>query len=155
MALRCTACLHAERVLIDRDMAAGGTVRDVAKRFGLSPAAVHRHRAHLSEGLAIVGVQSPEPEDLVAYLRDIAMKAQRIAEAAEQAGEYGGACMALREQARVIQILMRVAEARAEHERNNVPPWAKLPPAEQVAKIEEAIQKLATMRRQLLPVVAA
>ena len=42
----CTVCLHEAHELIDSALRSGGSVRAVAKRFGLSPAAVDRHKHH-------------------------------------------------------------------------------------------------------------
>jgi hypothetical protein len=53
MARVCTACTHEHRPEIDRMLAAGiGSQRSVAKKFGLSDAAVCRHKAHVTARMA-------------------------------------------------------------------------------------------------------
>ncbi len=49
----CTICAHPERLAIDKALEPGRAFRDIAARFGVSKAALHRHwRAHVSaEGL--------------------------------------------------------------------------------------------------------
>jgi transposase-like protein len=42
----CTVCTHHELQSIEVALKGGGSVRAVAKRFGLSPAAVDRHKHH-------------------------------------------------------------------------------------------------------------
>jgi hypothetical protein len=42
----CTVCTHEAHEMIDSLLMSGGSVRGVARRFGLSPAAVHRHQHH-------------------------------------------------------------------------------------------------------------
>ena len=52
MPRRCTVCTHPERERIEKDLVTGGSIRNIAKRFGLSPASVHRHKAdHLPASL--------------------------------------------------------------------------------------------------------
>lgn len=47
---RCTACSHPRLAAIDRDLVAGMSMRAVARKYGLSSDAVHRHsKAHISE----------------------------------------------------------------------------------------------------------
>lgn len=43
----CMTCLHGRRREIDHALATGGTVRNVAERFGLSASSVHRHKKHI------------------------------------------------------------------------------------------------------------
>ncbi len=45
---RCTACRHPHRDAIGLALGRGEPERSIAKRFALSPAAVHRHRDHIS-----------------------------------------------------------------------------------------------------------
>src|SRR6266853_6675167 len=42
----CSVCLHEAHEVIDSLLLSGGSIREVAKRFGVSPAAVHRHQHH-------------------------------------------------------------------------------------------------------------
>lgn len=42
----CTVCTHEAHNMIESALRSGGSVRAVARRFGLSPAAVDRHKHH-------------------------------------------------------------------------------------------------------------
>ena len=53
MGRRCTICHHQKRPAIDRELVRGEPFRDVAKRFGTSASALHRHKtSHLPAHLA-------------------------------------------------------------------------------------------------------
>jgi hypothetical protein len=72
---QCTACVHASRAAIDRELRAGAGGREVAGRYGLSKSAIARHSLlHLSDD------GSPEP-DVTRQLLDSAQRALRRAEA--------------------------------------------------------------------------
>lgn len=79
---------------------------------------------------------SPEPEKLIDYLRRIVEDAKRIMVAAEEIRDYGPACAALREQARVIEILLKVAEARSDRDREQA---AKAPMTDE--DLEELVRE--------------
>jgi lambda repressor-like predicted transcriptional regulator len=51
---RCSGCLHPERAKIDAALASGVSLRWIAREYGLSPSAVHRHKAHRSGSLVRV-----------------------------------------------------------------------------------------------------
>ncbi len=53
----CTICAHPEHRVIDEALGTGGAFRDIAARFGVSKAALHRHwQAHVFEE------ESPPPK---------------------------------------------------------------------------------------------
>lgn len=68
----CTVCTHTEREAIDRDLVAGETsFRNIAERFSLSVAALHRHKAdHLPRTLlrAQVAQEQADAIDVMAEL---------------------------------------------------------------------------------------
>lgn len=47
MPRECTICQHAEAEQINRDLAAGVSLRDIESRFNISRSALSRHSAHL------------------------------------------------------------------------------------------------------------
>jgi hypothetical protein len=51
----CGVCDHPQHLDIDNALSAGGTVRDISARYGISKSAVHRHKvAHLAPKIAAV-----------------------------------------------------------------------------------------------------
>ncbi len=51
MPRQCTICTHPDRADIDAALVAGGSIRDVARRFGAGKGAVERHRDHFRAAL--------------------------------------------------------------------------------------------------------
>lgn len=72
---RCSVCLHAERSAIDDLLVKLAPEEQVAKRFGLSKPAVHRHKAHIHK-LAVEGKGADALEPMRLRLRDIAHRAR-------------------------------------------------------------------------------
>ena len=57
MARRCTVCTHPRRAAIELDLGNGLSLRNIAKRHGISASAVHRHgKDHLGEGPGLSAV---------------------------------------------------------------------------------------------------
>jgi hypothetical protein len=50
----CTLCAHPNRLELERELVAGASYRHISERFGTSPAAVTRHRAHVIDSLKAV-----------------------------------------------------------------------------------------------------
>jgi hypothetical protein len=44
----CLACSSPEREAIDKALVAGEPLRNIAKRFAISPASLHRHSSHVA-----------------------------------------------------------------------------------------------------------
>lgn len=104
---QCKACNHGKRDQVDHALATGGTIRNVASRFGLSVGCVHRHQAeHLApaaEGAAAAIVKAAE-----AYEADVQSKtarailtkirvADRLLAGAEEDRDWGAAVRAISE----------------------------------------------------------
>lgn len=49
MSRHCTICQHPQRAEIDTEIAKGELYRNITKRFGMSPAALTRHKAHIAD----------------------------------------------------------------------------------------------------------
>lgn len=116
----CRICTHPERTEIDRLFAAGAKHDTIIERYGLAPATWYRHVKHTREaGEALISAPPPKvlPQllttDLLGHLRLVSDDAQRLQAAAEGEGDVRAAVLCLRERARVFEILLRVAEARA------------------------------------------
>lgn len=107
----CSACRHLQRPAIDAALAAGTSLRDIAARFTVSTSALCRHRAHIPAQIAqaqqaAVVANAGTLLDQIAMLRD---RAQAIADRAEQAGDLRTALLGLREVARTVELLAKIA----------------------------------------------
>ncbi len=86
----CTVCTHPERQAVDKALVAGGTLRDIAGRYGLSKSAVERHAAeHLPAALvAAVGAEETRQAlDVLQQLRTINAAALTVLRDARTAGD--------------------------------------------------------------------
>jgi transposase-like protein len=106
---RCSICDHRQRGEIDRALVEGGSVRDVARRFGVGRNAVHRHRkgGHIAEALAKASevADVARGDDLLTRVRDLEGRAFRILDRAERAGELRVALRAIAEVRSTIKLL--------------------------------------------------
>ncbi len=109
MSPRCSVCDHRQRGDIDRALVEGGSVRDVARRFGVGRNAVHRHRkgGHIAEALAKASEAADvaRGDDLLARVRGLEDRALRILDRAERAGELRVALRAIAEVRSTIKLL--------------------------------------------------
>jgi len=85
----CLTCRHENVSEIDRLLLRGVPLRDIAAQFGPSPAALCRHKAHISAALtkAHEASEVARADDLLAQVESLRLKAMRILERAELAEE--------------------------------------------------------------------
>ncbi len=109
MSPRCSICDHRQRGEIDRALVEGGSVRDVARRFGIGRNAVHRHRkgGHIAEALAKASEAADvaRGDDLLTRVRGLEGRALRILDRAERAGDLRVALRAIAEARSTIKLL--------------------------------------------------
>lgn len=113
----CKVCRHAERAAIDRALSEGKeSYRDLAGRFGTSKSAMERHRAHVTEtvALAVKAEEATRADDLLGILREAVADARRLRQKAEDEGDYRGAIGAVKALSDVVAVLARVGEKLAE-----------------------------------------
>lgn len=95
----CLACSSSERSEIDKALVSGEPFRNIAKRVSISPAALLRHKSHVSQALAKAAEQ--EGDKLAFNLLDeserIWEKAWKLLDKLEADGDYRGSVVALRE----------------------------------------------------------
>ena len=104
----CTICAHKKRAAIEKVVLAGEGLRKIAGRFGTSVTALHRHKSdHLTPSLvkANGAAQAAHGDDLLGKVRELEADARRIMSKAEQAEDLRTAVMAIRELARLIDLL--------------------------------------------------
>jgi transposase-like protein len=109
VALRCSVCDHPQVGEIDLALVDGGSVRAVARRFGVGRNAVHRHRkgGHIADALAKASeaAEVARGDDLLTRVRELEGRALLILDRAEGAGELRVALRAIAEVRSTIKLL--------------------------------------------------
>ena len=107
MARICSICTHEQREAIDAALIAGEPYRNIAKRWGVSTAALSRHlRRHLVALLA--GRQEVDADNLLVQVADLQRQAQVIKDKAEAAGDLKTALQGVRELVRIVELLAKL-----------------------------------------------
>lgn len=87
---RCTMCCHCQRQAIEKDVANGRSLRELAKKFGLTRSAIHRHNHHAPWRLPAI----TWPSFLTGKVRGIPDKTKpfrwRLGESGNPRGRPGG-----------------------------------------------------------------
>jgi len=110
MAKQCTICTHPQKNEIDRAALTGTSYRDIARNFGTSHSAVHRHSRHLKHGVAAVAEQDPVAygRTVLAQTRALGDRAIAILNRAEEQGDWRAATGAIREARNCLEFLARL-----------------------------------------------
>lgn len=110
---KCTVCSHPDLAAIDAALVGGASNSAVAAQYGgFQPDAARRHRhRHLARELvAAEGArEAARADSLLDQLRALAVRAAKIADAAEKERDWRAACAALREVRACLETLSRVA----------------------------------------------
>lgn len=95
----CKCCKSAQRKAIDAALATGESLRNIASRYGMSEAAVCRHKAHTSVSIVKAAERREERfgANLVDELLRINRKAWELLAKMEAEGDHRGSVVALRE----------------------------------------------------------
>lgn len=134
MSRSCTACQHLKRPEIDRRLAAGEPVAQVARDHELSPSSLHRHRTNClklassnlikkdaAQGTAAVALL-PSKENLSDAYADLRTRIDQIVAQAEQQGS------------------LAVAVSGLNSLRQTLDSWARLAGHTQAAQVNVAVQ---------------
>jgi len=107
----CTICGNPNRGDIDAALVAGGSLRDVAGRFGLSRSAVHRHHEHVPKALAKAkqAREVAEAGTLLGRVELLIRDCRTIAQKAQRAREWHAAVSALREVRGCLELLGQIS----------------------------------------------
>jgi hypothetical protein len=107
MPQRCSICLHPDRDAIDRDLLAQRPYRHIAAHYGTSTGALQRHKDHLPVALtqAHAAEAVAQGDDLLAQVRGLQAKAERILSQAEAEGKLTVALQAIREARGCVELL--------------------------------------------------
>lgn len=110
----CSICAHPQRDEIDRAIVGGGSERGIAKRFGVSSAAVHRHkRNHLAPSLIEThnAEVTARNEGLLGQMADLTRRTLSLLAAAEEAGDIRGALAAVESARKNVEMNARLLTA--------------------------------------------
>src|SRR5439155_18595144 len=109
----CTICAHKDREGIDRALAVGTSLRNIAKRFATSATALHRHKAHVKAVLAkALETRAVSLGDSLAdQLRSIHAKTLALLNRAEAPDDHRTQLEAIREARATIRGLLTLQQA--------------------------------------------
>ena len=95
----CMACSHAERGAIDKALATGEPLRNIAKRVSISPAGLLRHKSHVAQAIVKASQNREERlgDSLLDDMRRVQRKAWELLSRTESEGDHRGSIVALRE----------------------------------------------------------
>lgn len=114
MARTCTVCRHPQRQSIDTALAAAqDPFRTLGAQFGLSPAALRRHKKnHIRAALvrAQARIDLAGARSLLDYIRALQARSAALLEKAEAAGDLRAALGALRELRGIAELTIRAAD---------------------------------------------
>ena len=95
----CIACSHSERKTIDKALATGEPLRNIAKRVSISPAGLLRHKSHVAQTIIKASEKREEQlgGNLLDEMRRVQRKAWELLARTESDGDLRGSIVALRE----------------------------------------------------------
>lgn len=119
MPRKCSVCKHENVDEINKQLLEGVPLRDIAGHFGVSRAALTRHKAHIPEKLlkAHEIEEQASAENLLGELLKLKSKAEGILDAAENKGDLKTALTALKEVRDTLRLLFEVADYKKLDER--------------------------------------
>src|SRR5215216_5726333 len=100
MPQRCSVCIHPDAVLINEALVVERrSKRTVAAQYGLSDAAIQRHKEHIPKLLAEAtrAQEAADADTLLDRVEGLYKRTEAILEAAEDDKEWGTALQAIRE----------------------------------------------------------
>ncbi len=109
----CQVCKHPQRNLIDRDLVDGTSHREICAKYGIrftSPVQNHATN-HIPNKLKLAkaAAEVTDADILILRINKLEEHAKRLMEKSEGAGEHRVALLAVREHARIYELLARVA----------------------------------------------
>jgi hypothetical protein len=115
----CTVCSHAKRKEIDGAILAGNSERSIAKRYGATSAAVHRHKVKCAS-TALEKAAEEQTWTITGQMRDLCFRAARTLEKAEKSGKVRHVSVASREARETLMALAKLTGELDESTRVNV-----------------------------------
>lgn len=114
----CLACSSPQRAEIDKAIATGEPLRNIAKRVSISTAALFRHKLHVSTAIVKAAEKREEKlgDGLLDEMRRVQQKAWELLGKAEGEGDTRGSIVALRETRECVESLGNMLARAAEGE---------------------------------------
>jgi hypothetical protein len=112
MSRNCTVCAHVERPLIDAALVSGEANRRIATQYGLTEAAVRRHKSeHLPLHLvqAHEAAETADADSLLAQVQSLNRETLDILGQAKEAGDLRTALMAIGQARGNLELLAKLA----------------------------------------------
>lgn len=112
MPKRCSLCAHRKRRAIDAAIASGRSYRNIAERFGTSPAALNRHKGHVAAAIVKAAEQCGERlgDSLHEQMRELVGEARGLLKQAKREGDTRGAIAAVKATAEILDRLDSMLE---------------------------------------------
>jgi len=103
----CLACASPERHAIDKALAIGTPLRDIAGKYGMSSSSLDRHKRHTAEIITEAQAKREEKigESVLEQMQRVQRKAWELLAKMESGGDHRGSVVALREVRECIQSL--------------------------------------------------
>jgi hypothetical protein len=110
----CLACSNPDRIAIDKALASGTPLRDIAAQVSISPSALARHKVHAAQAIVKASERREERlgDNLLDELRRMNRKAWDLLGKAESEGDYRGAIVGLREAGSALRLKTRCLQER-------------------------------------------
>ena len=110
MAQKCTVCKHKKREEIDKAILSGTTLRELAKKYFVSPAALHRHKKHIAMNLiqAETVQEVIRADNLLDEVGRLLQKANHLLRQAEEAGDLRTALSGVREVRATMELMAKM-----------------------------------------------
>ncbi len=131
MPRKCTVCEHEKVEEINRLLLAGVSLRNIAKQFAVTDAALFRHKRHIPAGMvkAQEAQEIAKADNLLAQVAGLRDKALSILATAEQAGDLRTALQGIKEARACLELLAKLQGELQERTTVNVlinPQWLSL-----------------------------
>lgn len=112
MPMPCTTCKHPRRAKIDEALVTGeASLLELGKSYGLSPAALHRHKTHIPEALTVAkqAREASEATTLLERVESLIGECHEIAARAQRDKQWVAATGALREVRMCLELLGKLS----------------------------------------------
>lgn len=116
MARPCSICSHRDRLAIDQELFAGGVIRAVAERYGVSHQALLRHRSNHATAPLVAASKTSQTVrqlalggSLAGQLDALRQKGSELLAKAECFGDIRAALVALHELGKLLELACRIA----------------------------------------------
>jgi len=128
---KCTICEHPQVDEINKLLLEGVSLRDIARQYSVSRAALHRHKDHIPADLAKAreAKEVAQADNLLDQLKDLQRRTLAILQAAEQDNDHGMALKAIKEARGNLELLAKLLGELQERQVINIlvaPEWVSL-----------------------------